>query len=161
MKTFAIDPGPHTGIFYDIEAPTLADPKHREFCSLTLDYTEGLVADPHKNLYYWLMQMVNPDLDRIILESFEWRKEDAQERTYIDYSPGEFIGVVKLFAELTGTMVVMQPAALAKGGFWGDDKKVKKVGLSWKSRHERDAIKHWLYHQTFTIGDQQWLYKLK
>lgn len=153
MTLYAIDPGPHTGIFYM---------RHGEPHRVTLDYTDGLVKQPLKHLYLWLVQMINPDADDIIVESFEFRKEDAKQREYIDYSTGEFVGVVKLFCNMSETMCFVQSASEGKG-FW-DDNKLKRVGLyvpGDELRHARDATRHWLHHQTFKIGNQDWLLRLK
>jgi hypothetical protein len=153
MTVWAIDPGPHTGVFYMRDSAP-----HR----VTLDYTDGLVKRPLKHLYLWLVHMVNPAADLIVLESFEFRKEDAKNREYIDYSTGEFVGVVKLYCDLTTTSLHMQSASEAKG-FWDDDK-LKRVEL-WvpgdANRHVRDATRHWLHYQTFKANDLRWLEKLK
>jgi hypothetical protein len=156
VTVFAIDPGPHTGIFWIDNNVT-----HR----VTLDYTGVLAWSAHKELYMGLMQMVNPEQDHVVCESFEFRKEDAQNREYIDYSTGELVGVVKLFAQLTNTAYTIQSASQAKG-FWTDDK-LKRVGL-WvpgaEQRHVRDATRHWLHYHTFGRGASQahyWLSKLK
>lgn len=153
MTDYAIDPGPHTGIFYMKD-----DQPHR----VTLDYTDGLIRDPLLHLYMWMMQMVDPEKDHVIVESFEFRKEDAQNREYIDYSTGEYVGVVKLFCQITNTAMTVQSASQGKG-FWTDDK-LKRVGL-WtpgkERRHERDATRHWLHYMTFALNDNTWLNKLK
>jgi len=155
VKIYAIDPGPHTGIFW---LDGLLNP-----CRITLDYTTGPVKETAlKHLYFWLMGTVVPTKDKIVVESFEFRKEDAQNREYIDYSTGEFVGVVKLFCQLTGTPCYVQSASVGKG-FW-DDSKLKRVGM-WvpgtANRHIRDATRHWLHHVTFTVGDEFWLRRLK
>lgn len=154
---YAIDPGPHTGVFW-IDA--LGKPRR-----LTFDYTvpehEGLKL-PHRHLYSWLLATVNPVTDWLVCESFEYRKEDAKNREYIDYSPGELVGVVKLFAQLTTTPLYMQMASQAKG-FWKDDK-LKRVELFVPGdsfRHVRDATRHWLHFTSFVQGDQSWLLKLR
>jgi len=157
VTIYAIDPGPHTGIFWIDEA--------MNYCRLTLDYTdEGWPPHhrPHMHLYRWLIQKVNPEEDEIICESFEFRKEDAQNREYIDYSTGEFVGVVKLYCQSTDTPHYMQTASEGKG-FWDDDK-LKRVGL-WipgkAERHVRDATRHWLHHVTFRQANNYYLEMLK
>lgn len=149
MTIYAIDPGPHTGIFYDGS------------CSLTLDFTDKHITDGQLRLYMWLMQMVDPERDFVICESFEFRKDDARERSYIDYSTGEYVGVVKLFCQITHTKHVMQTAAQAKG-FWNDDK-LKRVGIYklLKTKHERDAARHWLHYDAFNLKNTYYLNKLK
>lgn len=153
MTIFAIDPGPHTGVFYFAEEGP---------CRVTLDYTSDALRDVHKDLYMWLMQMVDPKNDFVICESFEFRKEDAKNREYIDYSTGEFVGVIKLFCQMTETRYIMQSASQAKG-FWTDDK-LKRVGLyvaGAEHRHVRDATRHWLHFDTFNMNNKYYLNKLK
>lgn len=156
MTIFAIDPGPHTGIFYDSDQPG-----EFHFNSLTLDFTDKSISDGERRLYMWLMQMVNPDRDFIICESFEFRKEDAQTREYIDYSTGHYVGVVRLFCQMTGCGYVMQTASQAKG-FWTDGK-LKKIDVYrfLKSRHERDAARHWFHYDAFSTANQYWLRRLR
>jgi hypothetical protein len=148
---WAIDPGPHTGIFY-----MLPDGKPNW---VTLDYTTDVVQDPHRNLYLWLMQMVDPDKDTVVCETFEFRKEDAKNREYIDYSPGEFVGAIKVYCQMTGCKHKMQTASQAKG-FWTDDK-LRRVGLYALGKHNRDATRHWLHYVSFTLKDDSWFHKLK
>jgi hypothetical protein len=143
VTVFAVDPGAHTGIFY-VDS-------HGQECSVLLDYTNHLT--PHEHLYMWLMQMVDPQKDTVICESFEFRKEDAQNREYIDYSTGELVGAVALFCQLTGTKYVRQMAAQGKG-FWNNDK-LHRAGLFIRgkdAKHIRDATRHWLVYHTFGEG---------
>lgn len=157
MTDYAIDPGPHTAIFWMAETPTVFEPR-----AVTLDFTlEGMLKLSLKQLYFWLMHEINPTKDRIVCESFEFRKEDAQNREYIDYSTGEYVGVVKLFCQLTDTPYQMQSASEGKG-FWDNDK-LKRVGLYkyCADRHQRDACRHWLHDTTFRGGNNYYLNLLK
>lgn len=151
MTAFAIDPGPHTAIFWEAA---------NSFEAVTLDFTVPSDTPSHLTLFQWLMNNVDPEEDRIIVESFEFRK-DERDREYIDYDAGEYVGVVKLWAQLTNTFYIVQNAAKAKQ-FWKDDK-LKRVGLykPLKDRHQRDAARHWLHYDTFTVGNQDWLFMLK
>jgi hypothetical protein len=154
MTLWAIDPGPHTGIFY-------ATKSDQEFHRVTLDYTDELILDPHRHLYLWLMQMVDPDKDEIIYEPFEFRK-DERDREYIDYTTGEYVGVIALYCQMTGTKAHRQMAAQAKQ-FWDDDK-LKRAGMYIKgrhSRHVRDATRHWLHHKAFVKHENKWLHLIK
>lgn len=139
MIVFSVDPGPHTGVFYfKNEMP--------HFMLLDL---RGHVT-PHKVLYMWLMANVNPQEDTVVCETFEFRKDDAQNRAYIDYSVGELVGAVALFCQLSGAKHVKQMASVGKG-FWNDNK-LERVGLLFKgkdSKHIRDATRHWLHYHTF------------
>jgi hypothetical protein len=142
MTVFAVDPGPHTGIFYQDAAGV-----HTEMLDL-----RGAI-NPHQQLYMWLMSHVNPATDKVVCESFEFRKDDAQTRSYIDYSTGELVGAVALFCQLTETVHVRQMAAQGKG-FWNDEK-LRRVGL-WvggpDAKHMRDATRHWLHYHCFGRG---------
>jgi len=152
MTIWAIDPGPHTGIFYM---------KGLEPCRVTLDYTDGLVHRPHEHLYLWLLQNIDPANDTIVYEPFEFRKEE-RDREYINYQAAEFVGVIALFCDLTNTAGVRQMAAQVMS-FWEDDK-LKRVGLyvpGKERRHERDATRHWLHYVSFYLHDNYWVSKLK
>lgn len=150
MTTFAIDPGPHTGIVYWTAAG---------FATVTLDFTDVSKHQlPYAFLYHWLDNMIDPNKDRIICESFEFRKE-YRDKEYLNYQAGEFVGTIKTFAEINDVLLYMQSASQAKA-FWTDDK-IKKLGIKTKSKHEKDALRHWLYHRTFTEGIQEFLVKLK
>lgn len=156
MTIWAIDPGPHTGIFY-----VLYGLGQFRYNRVTLDYTDSLVQNPHENLHLWLMQNVNPSTDEVVYEPFEFRKEE-RDREYIDYTTGEYVGVIALYCQQTGTPSHRQMASQVMS-FWTDDK-LKRVGLyvpGKEHRHERDATRHWLHHDTFTKGNQEWLHKLK
>jgi hypothetical protein len=153
MTVYAIDPGPHTAIFWKV-------PFVSSFQALTLDFTVPTDMPSHLRLFRWLMDNVDPKNDKVIVESFEFRK-DERDREYIDYDAGEYVGVVKLWCQLTDTYYVVQNAATAKQ-FWNDDK-LKRVELYklLKDRHQRDAARHWLHYDTFTQNNQEWLYRLK
>src|SRR5689334_7476363 len=112
MTIFAIDPGPHTAFFWQETKDT--------FQRRTLDFTQPHLRASHRSLYEALEYFVNPKTDTVVCESFEFRKDDAKHREYIDYSTGEYVGVVKLWCQLTGCYYVMQSASQAKG-FWNDD----------------------------------------
>jgi hypothetical protein len=149
MTIYAIDPGPHTGIFA----------KYVQGCEgETFDWTHDLNRVSH--MWNWLDDWVIKS-DTVIVESFEFRKEDAQNRSYIDYSPGELVGVVKLYCQLRTVNLVIQSASTGKG-FWDNDK-LKRAGV-WStcdSKHSRDAARHWLHYYTTTLGNDEYLHKLR
>jgi len=160
MALIAIDPGPHTGIFGQ---------RLGAFFSTTLNLDElsqsALVIPPHRYLWDWLNDHVQPTCDQIILEKFEFQK-DKRDKENLNYDAGEYVGVVKIWCDLNKVPCHLQSPSqvVSKEGktFWTDDK-LKRVGL-WKSlrtRHERDAARHYLYYVTFTLNDKTWLEKLK
>lgn len=158
MTIWAIDPGPHTGIFW-------GDDDGHDSVTLDLDKAPAQVGmSPHKYLWYWLTDHVRkPDI--IVCEKFEYQKEKAQEREALNYDAGEYVGVVKVWCAFRDIHIHMQsPSQVVSKDdktFWNNDK-LKSVGL-WKgmSRHERDAARHYLYYVTFTLHNQEWLHKLK
>jgi hypothetical protein len=153
VVAYAIDPGPHTAIFWKV-------PLTKTFEAVTLDFTEPGDEPSHASLFNWLSSNVDPEEDKLIIESFEFRK-DERDREYINYDAGEYVGVAKVWAQLSNTYYIVQNAAKAKG-FWDDDK-LKRVGLykQLKDRHQRDAARHWLHYDTFTHGNHDWLFMLK
>ena len=155
MTVFAIDPGPHTGIVWR--------ELNGAFISVTLDFTvDEFQVDPHYILFCWLGQHVL-DGDKVICEKFEFQKV-KQDRASLNYDAGEYVGVVKLYCQREKIDLVMQSPSLAVGekAFWIDDK-LKRAGLykGRKTRHERDALRHWLHHHTTTLGNNEYLYLLK
>jgi hypothetical protein len=158
MAIFAIDPGPHTGIFW-------SDSDGYDSQTLDLDKAPSeLHMTQHECLWDWLTNHIRKG-DEVVCEKFEYQKDKAQEREALNFDAGEYVGVVKIWCALNNIPLHMQSPSMvvSKEGktFWNDDK-LKRVGL-WKgrSRHERDATRHFLYFVTFTLGIQEWLYKLK
>jgi hypothetical protein len=151
MTVYAIDPGPHTGIVW-----RLAD---KQFRSITLDYTTpGALRDAGLELLYdWLTETVDIG-DTVVLESFEFRKE---EKPYIVYATGEYVGIAKLFCLRNDITLRVQNASTGKG-FWDDDK-LKRAGLYsvCDTKHSRDAMRHWLRYHTFELKNEEYLFKLK
>jgi hypothetical protein len=92
--------------------------------------------------------------DRIVYESFLYQRRDK-----VDLRPVEAIGVIKLYAALNSITLVAQTPATGKR-FWTDDK-IKKLNL-WEEGqpHAMDAMRHLLYHRTFTLGENYLLEKL-
>lgn len=97
---------------------------------------------------------------------------EFRDRSKIDYTPAEYIGVAKQWLQRSKHKhVVWQNAAQACGAtaFYGDNKKgeggnqkIQKLGL-WipGKRHAMDSLRHLLYYQTFTLNDQSILEALK
>lgn len=120
--------------------------------------------------------MIKVEKDRIVTplhivcERFEFRKTD-QYRDKIDYTAAEYVGVVKLFAKMyknANVKLIMQSASQVKEKkgqenppFW-TEAKIKHLGLWVPGKpHAMDAVRHYLYYRTFTLGDKTLLYKLK
>jgi hypothetical protein len=149
LRIVAIDPGPVLGIcmVHDGE--------------IQVSHVRKTLG----SLYNWL-SLESPEL--VIVERFMFYKGN-NERSYIDYSPAEVVGVVRAFAEREHVRCIVQNAAQAVGktAFWGDSKigndRIRKIGL-WDRQfypHGMDALRHYLYWLTFTEGNNLWLMKLK
>lgn len=96
----------------------------------------------------------------VVNERFEYRKEDSRHREKIEYISAEYVGVVKRFARLNYRNVeYVEHSPSLKDGFWKNPEKIKMLGL-WApgKRHAMDALRHLLYHITFTLSDRS-LYK--
>ncbi|TXH54664.1 MAG: hypothetical protein E6Q97_10330, partial [Desulfurellales bacterium] len=89
--------------------------------------------DHHKDLHYKLLRL-QPDI--IICESFDYRIVESKgtKMPGVNLISREYIGIVKLYAEVypTTTLVMQSPAQGGGGtshsGFWKNEK-LKKVGL--------------------------------
>lgn len=127
-----------------------------------------LTGDHHVQLWQLLtgcrLQVTSNDPDAklvILYEDFMYLKSE-QKREKIVYVSKEYIGVIKLFAQTFSHAVTLRKHSSApKDQFW-DDKKLRAVGL-WdtKSKHIRDATKHYLYYVTFELKDDRYLNMLR
>lgn len=156
MRVLSIDPGPQTGFcIYD----TTARRNHGFLDCWTEDWRNA----PDKHSRLWLI-LETTWFDLLICEKFEFRKDD-QARDKIDYTAAELVGVVKLYSQQTQSQLVMQGSSVVgKTAFWSDDNaRVKKLKLykAGAAPHGMDAMRHILYYQTFTRGDDKWLTLLK
>ena len=92
----------------------------------------------------------------LIIEKFEFRKDDAEFRDRIDFTAAEYVGISKLVGWREYDSTVMQGAAEAKG-FW-DATKMRQLGLyAPGQRHANDAMRHLLKYMAFD-RNQKWLF---
>lgn len=155
----ALDPGGTTGYFW--RGPD----RKPVFGHVHVVKADGKTLDGH-HLELWallqrcLMQVLKEDKEAklyIICEEFLYLKSEAG-REKIDYVAKEYIGVVKLFAKTYAHHVFIRTfsAATAKQ-FWTDDK-LKVIGFySTKSKHVRDAARHYLYYVSYILKDKRYL----
>lgn len=154
----ALDPGGFTGYMFRGPDATY------EFGELPLS------ADGHHLALWKLLENCRARTQRhdseadlvIVCERFDYRKDDVETRAKIDFISREYIGVVKLYVATATDHVRLrlQGAAEAKA-FWTDDK-LRKIGLYYgKSKHARDATRHYLYYITFNLKDPRYLNMLK
>lgn len=170
----AVDPGPGTGIAtyhprpsiqgmnFDVETINLGHDGH-----LALrDRLRELGAF----MAYGSVVTLPPEFVVLIVEPFEFRKDDSDERDKIDYMAAEYVGVAKTVGWETPPIdqtpgeagygyydaLVTQGASIGKG-FWTNDKIAKLFGhLPGASRHDRDALRHLLHYMVFRRR-QKWL----
>lgn len=167
----ALDPGGTTGYcgivpHRDPDQGELSKEGHHEELWDLLVKATDVARDHHTQL-------------TVVCEAFEFRQEDAATRPKIDYMAAHYEGVVELYCKFVSNrflkplvpevVLVKQYASQVKGQgkkgrsktFWGDDAKIKKLGL-WKpgKPHAMDATRHYLYYVTFTLGDKRYLHKL-
>jgi hypothetical protein len=137
QRVVAVDPGGTTG--YAV-AYIIPDAK-------VLDFTYGQHAWREGQLWDALRKL---EPDWLICESFEYRQ---QSRAGLDLTPAHLIGVVRLFAELSGCKLQMQTAAQGKGYY--SDRTLKNLLIYDRHfRHGRDAARHLLHWFTFGAGFQ-------
>lgn len=126
---------------------------------------------PHLEVSHALYDAhIRHTINTIILEPFLFRKEDSRTRAYIDYTPAEYVGVVKEFAQEYNVPLVLQQASQAVGetAFWGDgalgNKKMQDLGI-WvpgkQNPHQRDALRHLLYYLSFTLKNKSFFELLR
>jgi hypothetical protein len=157
----AIDPGPHTGI-----AVWFPDTKVLQL--KTFDFgiqSEMVYMDlPHIALWTWLEENVQP-YDHLVVEKFEYDRDKARNSPHINYDAAEYVGVVKLWAEMRNVsdFCYQTRQAVGRNAFWSDDK-LRRLGF-WKTgkehKHEMDALRHLLYHYSFCKKLEDFLYKVK
>lgn len=88
---------------------------------------------------------------QLVCESFQFRQFDGFDKTKVVLDSVEYIGVIKLYSQMTGMPVQFQTASLAK--HFVSDEKLRR--LDWyKSTaglvHARDALRHIVYYLVVT-----------
>jgi hypothetical protein len=149
----AVDPGGTTGIaWWKPNAPE--GTSHYGTEQVPACDTEGGLRSLLYHVGVWLAEATPAYL---VVERFEFRQEDSQMRSKIDYTAAEVIGALRaLVCDRQGVTLVKQGAAQAKG-FWTDDK-IQKLAL-WVpgQKHAMDAMRHLLAHRLFVLGDKKLL----
>jgi hypothetical protein len=130
----ALDPGQTTGV-------ALIRDKSKPWAIETLQ----LEGDHHLDLHRFLFAL-RPKF--VVCETFENRGQDAALLT-----SREYIGVVKVYQQLTRCDVIWQNSSTGKQ-FWKDER-LHKCGLYTKGqKHARDATRHYAYWRVFKLGDK-------
>lgn len=98
-------------------------------------------ASPHLAFHATLVKVL-PDV--IVCERFDF----MQNKKGVDYTPVEYIGVIHLYCQSTGTRLYFQGRDIkSKKSFW-DEKKLRFLGLYEPGLgHAMDALKHRLHFE--------------
>jgi hypothetical protein len=151
MKIVALDPGGTTGwaSYAGARLDGFTLPVGRN------GFNSGQIGpgEHHKTLYDFLCFEQTQEF-YVVSESFEYRQnQQNQQRTTVDLSSKEYIGVAKYFVQerMRGGKLVEQTAGKVKP-FWTDDK-LKKLGL-WNSgqKHANDAMRHLVHYMVFDLN---------
>lgn len=154
MRILSFDPGGTTGVaIYDDEFAEGETPTTSCWARFELGPQEH-----HAELFVLLTG------ERyIVYETFDYQRRELDKGVSLVQVSLEYIGIIKMhkqYSEDGGTHVDVFPQKPAQRMFWTDEK-LKRLGLWVSSPHERDATRHLLYHMTFTLNDQRFLYMLQ
>lgn len=166
----AVDPGPHFGVATYHPFPGVPG-KHFDLYTYELEkdshYQVWDILEEHRNAMRWIQDgcKVESDGDHelvcgdtvLIVEKFEFRKDDAELRSRIDFTAAEYVGIAKLYGIQKFHYWIAQGASEAKA-FWTDDK-LRHLGLYGDTRHSRDALRHLLKYMAFT-RHEKWLLEM-
>lgn len=149
----AFDPGGTTGYLYRGPKGTIE--------------TGELKGDHHIALWALLVKCLDEVKKRdkdaklvVVFEDFLFLKSE-KEREKIAYTSKEYIGIIKMFCQTYNHDTQLRTHSSAQRGQFWDDVKLRQVGL-WnsKSKHIRDAAKHYLYYVSFTLKDNRYIHML-
>lgn len=83
--------------------------------------------------------------DKIVMEGFRLYPGRAAAKIYSSFPEIEVIGVIRLFAELHGIVLIEELASEAKQRY--PDDRLKSMDLYIPNKHARDAVRHGLLGQ--------------
>ena len=141
----SLDPGGSTGIaIYDVELDAIN--------------SYEISSEDHHTELYKLFYTLRPTA--IICERFDYRNTS---KTGVVIVSREYIGVAKLYAQLTDTPIFLQSASQAKGFVADINLQMCEVRKSGQP-HANDAVRHMLYFliNNRTVDDKiskKWLAK--
>lgn len=108
----------------------------------------------HEELYRFLStrfgsntHFFHADGKQIVYESFQFRQFRGFDKSKVELDSVEYIGVIKLYSQMTGIPLHPQTASLAKN--FVHDEKLRLLGwykLTSGLVHARDALRHLLYY---------------
>lgn len=144
-KWLSIDPGGTTGYCIYRPGQDLGD-EGDSFVPMPMRnsvwHSAEIGPSTHHRDFWKLLTDEQPDT--VVCENFWFQHRDKVELVSVEY-----IGIVKLWCELTQTRIVLQNPNQAKE-LWKDER-LKRLGLHTPARpHANDAVRHMLYYITIT-----------
>ena len=140
-RIIAFDPGGHTGFAW-IVGPESSVSKGT------------LVGNHHK---YLLEMLHNFAPETIVYERFDYRKNVS----HAELTSVEYIGILKLYSQMTNCILVPQMQLKGKNGLWTDDKLKALQLYTVNGDHANDAVRQLLYYITAELKDNYWVKKYK
>ena len=105
----------------------------------------GQILGQHHMRLYEKLEELQPQL--IVSESFQFRQFEGFDKSKVVLDSVEYIGIVKLYAQIERVSLVFQTASTAK--HFVADLKLRRMGWYKPTAgmvHARDALRHLLYY---------------
>lgn len=160
----AFDPGGTTGYVYHY----LRHLNVNKYTGGNFDYVGAwgggqIGPNKHHKELWTLLCRENPTA--IVCEDFDYRilrdKDDTYDRGGISLISRDYIGVIELYCELTGTPLHMQKPTI-KAIEWLKDPALKKLGIyKTSNQHQNDASRHLLHHIVVSLNRKDALNALR
>lgn len=161
----AFDPGGTTG-YSILHLTKRKDDLHLAVSASTVSYDrvwhggQFEESDHHKTLWNFLCKL---DPDMVVCENFVYqlRKLDGVAQPGIELISRDYIGVIKLYCQLTGKPLTINPPSII-GLPWVSNDVLKSLGAYVPGHpHENDAARHALYHAVHNLKRNELLRVLR
>jgi len=148
-RILAFDPGGTTGWALQ----QVVDDYHRPINPrISLGHIDG--NGYHKILLEFLHETVP---STIVYERFDYRMKKRK----VELEAVEYIGVIKLYSQMTNCPIIEQPQMKDTNSFWDNDK-LKALGIYTVGvTHSNDAARQLLHYITHTLKDISWVRELQ
>jgi len=139
QRILAFDPGGETGwAFYSYETDTIE--------------SGVLHGEHHQKLLQFLHEYAP---ETIVYERFDYRPY----KKHIELEAVEYIGVIKLYSQMTKCPLIKQQQLKDTNNIWDNDK-LKLLNLYTQAiTHPNDAVRQLLYYITYGLNDSTWLWR--
>lgn len=146
-----IDPGGTTGLAHSYYEGTELEPSMENFKYST--HQMGPMKH-HRTLYDYLCFMGDKPMIplTIVCEAFEFRQNLQKHK--VELISREYIGIIELVAQQTGSKLIMQSASMGKSFI--TDVKLERSDIlvtpPYPNRHKNDALRHLVRYQVVQLG---------